>query len=369
MNEVTFAGLRFSEYFTLLFGIHTNASAGVVSTPYPTSILDAVDVAKKAHLSIEQFTKFADVRALTLAAARESFGALNESTFSGGITTSTWTSNQLVFRDRPLLQLPDGRFLVLDLQFLFESASAGLSWTLMEHLDKGERGLFLEYWGGIFEQYVQNLLGHYYPAQTPIDRSYSGGQIDGVLVVGGDVVVFEVKAGFLRQEVKGARDPALIDAALRKKYVIDSEGRRVGVRQLAATSTSILENRVTGLSTPGLIYPVLVGEDPILQTPGVNIYLNDIFREEITSDRVAPLTVMLVDELEQLLPHLTAGDITWQDVFSSRFIGTRVTGEPVHTTLVDLAIRRRFRRRADTFLAEQTERLTAMIKDAYAGLA
>src|ERR1041385_4292798 len=369
LPEVTFAGLRFSEYFGLLFGMHTNASSGIVAAPYPTSILDAVDIATKAHFSIEQFTMFAASKALTLPTARTTIDLPDEQTFRDRITTPAWTTDHRTFRGRPLLQLDDGRYLVLDLQFLFESASAGLSWTLMEHLSREDRARFLEYWGGIFEQYVQDLLAHYYAAQAPVSKTYAGGQIDALLVVGDDLVVLEVKAGFLPEEAKGARDPAIIDAALRKKYVQDERGRRVGIRQLATMSNALLAGTVAGVPARGRVYPVLVGEDPLLQTPGVNIFLNDVFREEISDDRIMPLTVMLIDEVEELLPNIDAGEITWQDVFSPHCTNGRVAGAPVHTTLVELAMARRFRRRPNAFLAQQAKRLIAIINDTYQGLA
>jgi len=106
----------------------------------------------------------------------------------------------------------------------------------------------------------------------------------------------------------------------------------------------------------------------MLQTPGINIYLDGIFREKQLDDRIAPLTVMLIDELEQLLPQIRGGDITWQQLFAERFAGNRVADVPIHTTLVDMAVERRFRRRGETFLAKQAEILVAMIKDAYRDL-
>jgi hypothetical protein len=171
LAEVTFNGLRFSEYFALLFGIHANARSAILAAPEPTSILDAADIATKAHLSIEQFKGFAAGKALTLGAASTTLGCSDERAFRDRITTPAWTTDQRCFRSKPLLQIDDRRYLVLDLQFLFESASAGLSWTLMEDLSRDDRARFLEYWGGIFEKYVQDLLGHYYPVQAPVGKT------------------------------------------------------------------------------------------------------------------------------------------------------------------------------------------------------
>jgi hypothetical protein len=367
--SVKFAGLSFHEYVALLFGIYTNARSSIRETPYPTSILDVQYISDEAHLTVQQLKAFANGKALTLAEAREVIDISDRNTFVSCITDNAWTSNQLTFRNRPLLQFPDGRFLVLDLQFLLESASAGISWELMRHLTTGKRKLFLDYWGAIFERYVQDLLAHYYPDQAPIGKRYErDGQIDGLIAVGDDRILLEVKAGFLRDDAKGSRDPAILEKALRKKYVTNERGQRVGIRQLATTANALLNGDVPNITTNGRIYPVLVGEDPILQVPGVNIFLSEIFREESTSDRVGPLTVMLVDELEQLLPHITSGDLSWQDVVSRRVSHGQMSPEPVHTTLVDLAIDRRFRRRSETFLSTHASALVDMIKQTYKGL-
>lgn len=366
VNELTLASLTFREYFTLLLGLFANARSGVMASPEPTSIVNAREVATQAHLTVEQFDTFAASKAFTVDEAHVGFGPLDRDTFFQRVTTNAWTSNQRLFRRKPLLALPKSDYLVLDLQFLFESASAGIPWTLMhDHLTNDERGLFLNYWGAVFERYTQDLLAHYYPSQVPVFRTNP--QIDGLLVTGNDVLVFEVKAGFLAEEKKGSRNQDIVDQVLRKKYVTDDDDRAVGVRQLAKTCSAILEGTAE-VAVNGRVYPVLVGEDPMLQTPLVNTYLNDIFREDVTSSRIAPVTVMLVDELEQLLPNIAAGDITWQDLLGARFDGARVIGAPVHATLRDLAIERHFRRRPDTFLAKQSELLIAMVKDAYKDL-
>jgi hypothetical protein len=68
-----------------------------------------------------------------------------------------------------------------------------------------------------------------------------------------------------------------------------------------------LEGKLPDVKVPSRVFPVLVGEDPFLQTPGVNIYLDRLFSEKQIDARIAPLTVMLIDELEQLLPSIRAG--------------------------------------------------------------
>ena len=89
LDDVPLAGLRFDQYFALLFGIYTSASSSIVAVPYPTSILDAADIAAKAGLTLEQFTRFAAAKSLTLAQAHEEFGPIVRESFAARVTSSS----------------------------------------------------------------------------------------------------------------------------------------------------------------------------------------------------------------------------------------------------------------------------------------
>src|SRR2546430_2430867 len=86
------------------------------------------------------------------------------------------------------------------------------------------------------------------------------------------------------------------------------------------------------------IYPILVGDDPILQCFVANRYLDEQFRAQF-GDRpanVAPLTVMLIDELEELLPYVSAGDVGWREVLDARFEKDGVSADAFHTNLASI---------------------------------
>lgn len=85
------------------------------------------------------------------------------------------------------------------------------------------------------------------------------------------------------------------------------------------------------------IYPILVVEDPVMPTIGMNAYLNELFETEVErGDDIAPLTVLLVDELEEILPHIEAGDLYWHDLLGTRWIGNKIVAPPMHTTFLGL---------------------------------
>jgi len=57
---------------------------------------------------------------------------------------------------------------------------------------------------------------------------------------------------------------------------------------------------------PATIYPVTVVDDPCLEAPFVNVYLNQLFQEEKSALDIRPLTLMSVLEIRR---HLTSYSI------------------------------------------------------------
>jgi predicted RecB family endonuclease len=365
--DVQFAGLRFASYFPLLFGLYTVARDAVEKQI--TSIIDGNDVAAKAQVAPVEFVTFAASKARTLEEALQEFGPIESvEAFRERVEDIAWVSDALPFRKKPLLILPDGRYMVLDMQFLFENASAGLFWNFMDQFSSpNARHRFSGYWGGIFERYVQQLIENYHPEQYTNNASFDGGEIDVVVDLSSEALAIEVKSGFIAQEIKGARSQPLLAAELKKKYVADQDGKAKGVRQLAAATLALREQRVHKVTTKfERIYPILVVEDPVMQTIGMNAYLNELFEAEVErGGDIAPLTILLVDELEEILPHIEAGDFSWPDLLDERVIGNKVVAPPMHTTFLKLANARNLKVRADRFLESFGDELIAMITAAY----
>ncbi|MGK2860236.1 MAG: nuclease-related domain-containing protein [Thermoanaerobaculia bacterium] len=367
IEAVAFAGLPYRSYFPLLFGLYTTARRACERQR--TSIIDASEVAAKASLLPEEFIAFAASKSQTLAEVRNQIGRIDtEAEFTRRVESSAWTSDVLAFRKKPLLVLSDGRYLVADMQFLFENTSAGLSWNFVEALrSKKAKHAFLGYWGSVFERYVQELMEHYLPGAIRRNVGFESRDIDVLVELPDAALVLEVKSGFIPQEVRGCRDQALFRDEIEKKYVVDRQGRAKGVRQLAASARALREKSVPGVSTSfQRIYPILVAEDPVMQTYAMNAYMNELFEREF--DRggdAAPLTVLLIDELEEILPHIAGGDISWKEVLDARLVGDKVVAAPMHTTFAELQAERRMDPRADSFLASHGDELMRMIDDAY----
>jgi hypothetical protein len=69
----------------------------------------------------------------------------------------------------------------------------------------------------------------------------------------------------------------------------------------------------------------------------VNTFVNGLFQGEIAGLDVKPLTLMSVQELEDLLPIMASGKATWNEILDSRFTNGRVSPFSVHQAGYDLA--------------------------------
>jgi hypothetical protein len=364
LSNLTFAGMSYERYLGVLFGLYVSVKNSVVDLK--TSIVDVDDLQRRAEFPAGEFDNFLCERSSTASEFRSAIGSVDRlDDFVSAVALPGWCADIRIFRDRPLLRLPDARFVVLDMQFLIENASAGLYWTLARQFGERDRGILFSCWGDVFEEYVKRLLRHYVGESLQTNVTFLGGEADAIISAGDDRVLLEIKAGFISQDAKGSRDRRSFDAAIRKKYVGGGDARAKGVTQLARAARELIsrEERI------GQIYPVLVVDDPALQTFATNSYIDEIFRAETNPGaNVKPLTLLLIDELEEILPHISAGDTSWQELLESRFVNGGVVVEPMHTSLTVLASRRGLRRRSETFLQSQAEDLNRIISHQYGAL-
>ena len=131
----------------------------------------------------------------------------------------------------------------------------------------------------------------------------------------------------------------------------------------AVASGDVRTNR-----TECYVYPILVGDEPALQTFAANRYMDEEFTSQLPTPRpaaVAPLTVMSIDELEELLPYLSAGDASWRDALDPRFQQDGVTPDPFHTTWATFRKTHNIAHRPNSFLSDADERVRARIFERY----
>ena len=128
----------------------------------------------------------------------------------------------LAFREHPLIDLENGKYLIVDIQFVGEMLFTGLFFEIFASLGADKREAFLSLWGRLLELYVWGLLKDFYPKQSNIlqtDVSFDGGQIDGILDFGTYVVVLEFKFFLLSHKIKYSRNKNWLIKELRLKLV------------------------------------------------------------------------------------------------------------------------------------------------------
>ena len=127
-----------------------------------------------------------------------------------------------------------------------------------------------------------------------------------------------------------------------------------------------------------MLYPVVVLADPALEACGVNSFLNDIFEQYAVGieGEVRPLTVMSIQELEEVLAYISAGTFTWVELFDSRFY--RAEGETsgglrrvrlwsVHQATYDILAVKRAPSVPNQYRRAQFERIGNEILSTYSG--
>ena len=244
-----------------------------------------------------------------------------------------------VFRQHPMLRINDARVIILDLQFLTDLVITGIYWLVFDALSEKRRSTFKDLWGRCFELYVTVLLRHFYPQGAHImsaDIEFSGGQIDVLLDFGNDVFIVEVKSSLLTEAAKRGGDLQILAADIERKFISNENGSPKAVLQLARAAEAVIRGEVRTAIPPDRIYTILITDEPASECLGFNAHLNERFITEVGSTRVRPLTVMSINECEELLPYSAANAFSWAELCESRFNGTEVAIWSVHQAIYDL---------------------------------
>jgi hypothetical protein len=229
-------------------------------------------------------------------------------------------------RERPILVLQNGRAVILDPVFYCERISVGplFHLTAKARGDKAKSIAIFSAFGKAFEDYAVGILRRMYPdhphlasrLRAPLegrDRVGNNFEMDAVLNDVIQIVVFEMKAAWLRDDVVLDEFESWLEQ-IRSRYGVagpTAEGekeRPKGVAQLAKLSRRILDGNLgaaqSDFAEAKLIYPVLLVHDTRLNAPVYGNFLAGEFAQLLgtlpSGKRVIPLIVMTIDDLENL---------------------------------------------------------------------
>lgn len=239
-------------------------------------------------------------------------------------------------RERPILRVEDGRAIILDPFFYAEKASVGpLFHILKENVSGNKSNEIFAAFGKAFENYACDILRRMFPdipsALTQrlrcniklCEKNRSGDEIeiDAYLNDVTEIVLFEMKAVWIREDEILSDDHESYLQHLREKYGISADGsgkrKTKGIGQLArllkVMSTEEFLMRSNQFSRTKLIFPVLLVYDPFLHAPVYGNFLASEFKAYLEPDaelrsgellksrfRIVPLIIMTVEDLENL---------------------------------------------------------------------
>lgn len=223
-------------------------------------------------------------------------------------------------REKPILYLTEDEAIVIDSILHVEKAMISPLFMLSRKL--AERKISLQgHFGDAFEKYVQDILKKMY---TKSDENLrigdelviEGDEICDACVIEGDsLLLFEIKAVWVRDDKIASPDHTEYLSELRNKY--GKEGN--AAFQLARAVNRLisgewaLKNHM--MQRTKRIYPVLVAYDSSLNAPGYFWFFGSEFRTLIEHDAVlknsktlmtkskweiAPVTIITIDVLENL---------------------------------------------------------------------
>lgn len=230
------------------------------------------------------------------------------------------------FREKPLFKSADGRAIIIDPVIFCTHLMQGPLFAILG-MGKSANEIFGAF-GYAFEDYCKDSLQNRYGSSNIIDCRFASNysdeisknehiEIDGLVNDISDLIIFESKAVWVKDEL-------LLDDSyekyldyLKQKYATTKDGREVGIKQLSKVVNLVTSKKWLGkeseFSKVKLIYPVLLVHDSLLSMPLYGEFLADEFKNSLQNYetlesglylsggvRIMPLVVMTLDDLENL---------------------------------------------------------------------
>jgi len=234
--------------------------------------------------------------------------------------------NTKPLRETPILRIMEELGAIVDPIFFSELLLVGPLFVNVKSMSRQKSNEAFGKFGNAFEGYSLNILRQILEAdnadgsmQVETNIEVAGAEVDAVACTGKLIFAFEAKSTFVPERETAARESDLFLVTLRKRYVEDEESDRPlkGVGQLARLALSLEQadgklRQFTGKLSQALIFPVLIVRDWLLTAPLTGRFLNEELKAQIGAStllpsgqmklpsglRIAPLTVLAIDDLE-----------------------------------------------------------------------
>lgn len=320
------SGMSIEDYYICLTYIAANVLDGKINGKSAGRIDQALDSVPAEFR--DTFQKFFTLETQDAAAIKKALWGNTQQSSVTSFDDAPAISDRS-FRARPFFITADGRFMVIDPVLYLDKMMDGPLFTLLQ-AGSAKAEYFFQEFGYAFEASVREYLKSFYPSSKfsdrlscPLLREPKGGEressevTDGCLDYGDEMILFEMKATFLRQEKIIGNDNEEYVQMLRERYVMTSDGEAKGVTQLANTIMRIESGEYTPVgrdfSIVKKIYPVLLVHDELIDAPMHPYFFANEFVKALKPDEtlpngfrkkgrflVAPVTLMTVEDLENL---------------------------------------------------------------------
>ena len=245
------------------------------------------------------------------------------------------TNEFRLWRRYPLVRLSEDRIICVDIGFLLDKLQTGVFWIIRNQLEKCKKGdgqKIISLWGDVFENYAASIVKRGINSQKPflerciLNPKYIGkgeNECTDIAVCSDDtLILLECKAPLLSAGARFNGNFNKLRRELQTKLIETetSGGKRKykGVGQLWHAIQTLghtnkkKRKRIEGIDISKVkkIYPVLILSDRVFGAPCMNWFLNSEFQRFVKNNalkkhlEIMPLTVLTVEELEELEPWL-----------------------------------------------------------------
>ena len=250
----------------------------------------------------------------------------------------------LSIREKPILRAEDNRAIILDPIFYSEKASIGPLFILTKDKTHGKANEVFSAFGKAFENYSCDILNKMFPDIDGSKQLFCNLkkkdlkerelEIDACLNKGHELVIFEIKAVWIREDKILNEDYETYLQHLREKYGVvmhdnSKEQKIKGVGQLAKIANNIFhkefqeENKE--FNDIVTVYPILLVYDSFLTAPVYGNFLASEFEKLIRPEKkmnsgelikgrftIHPLIILTIEDLENLelsVKHFSFSDL------------------------------------------------------------
>ena len=232
----------------------------------------------------------------------------------------------LLWRKYPLLKISDNQVICVDIGFLMDKLETGLFWILRNRLQEVQKGKEKEVFdlrGPVFQDYAGSIIQRGINSLTPTrletctikpEYNQKDDECTDIAVYGREtLILLECKAHYLSAKAKFNHDFAELDNVIKSKIIAPRGKNQLwnAIRNLGhADKTKKREVKGLNMSSVKRIFPVLVLSDRTFSLPFMNRFFDSEFQgfvecSDLRKDlEIMPLTVLTIDNLEDLEPYL-----------------------------------------------------------------